>query len=66
VTDPTHPHTIGEWNEFAHGLNVSSDGNRLYDGDPINGNLVIFDSSDIQAPGRIPRSGRSAGSRGTR
>ena len=31
VSDPKHPHTIWQGNEFAHGLNVSDDGNTLYD-----------------------------------
>jgi hypothetical protein len=52
VTYPKSPHTIWEGNEFAHGLNVSADGNRLYDSDPIDGNLTILDVSQIQA--RVP------------
>jgi hypothetical protein len=53
VTDPKHPRTLWEGNVFAHGLNLSDDGNRLYDSDPINGNLVILDVSQIQA--RAPK-----------
>jgi hypothetical protein len=49
VSDPKHPHTLWEGNVFAHGLNLSDDGNRLYDSDPINGNLVILDVGQIQA-----------------
>ncbi len=49
VRDPTHPHTVWEGNVFAHGLNVSDDGNRLYDADPIDGKLVILDVSQVQA-----------------
>jgi hypothetical protein len=49
VTDPTRPRTLWDGNVYAHGLSVSSDGNRLYDADPINGNLVILDVSEIQA-----------------
>jgi hypothetical protein len=49
VSDPKHPHTLWEGNVYAHGLNLSDDGNRLYDSDPINGNLVILDVSQIQA-----------------
>jgi hypothetical protein len=49
VSDPKHPHTLWEGNEFAHGLNVSDDGNRLYDSDPITGALIILDVSQIQA-----------------
>jgi hypothetical protein len=49
VSDPTHPHTVWEGNVYAHGLNVSDDGNTLYDADPVNGNLVLLDVSQIQA-----------------
>jgi hypothetical protein len=49
VSDPYHPHTLWEGAIYAHGLNVSDDGNTLYDADPINGNLVILDVSQIQA-----------------
>jgi hypothetical protein len=48
VTDPARPHTICEGNVYAHGLSVSDDGNRLYDSDPINGNLVVLDVSQVQ------------------
>jgi hypothetical protein len=48
VTDPKHPHTLWEGAIYAHGLNVSDDGNTLYDADPINGNLVLFNVSQIQ------------------
>jgi hypothetical protein len=54
VSDPTHPHTVWEGNVFAHGLNVSADGNTLYDSDPINGNLVTLDVSQIQARKPMP------------
>jgi hypothetical protein len=49
VSNPTHPHTVWEGNVYAHGLNVSDDGNTLYDSDPINGNLVTLNVSQIQA-----------------
>jgi hypothetical protein len=49
VSDPHHPHTLWEGNEFAHGLNVSDDGNTLYDADPVDGDLTILDVSQIQA-----------------
>lgn len=48
VSDPVHPHTLWEGNVFAHGLSVSDDGNTLYDADPIDGNLVILDVSQVQ------------------
>ena len=49
VSDPHHPRTVWEGNVFAHGLNVSDDGNTLYDSDPIDGDLIILDVSQIQA-----------------
>jgi hypothetical protein len=48
VSDPRNPHTLWEGNVFAHGLNVSDDGNTLYDADPIDGKLTLLDVSDIQ------------------
>jgi hypothetical protein len=48
VSDPTHPHTIWEGNIFAHGLNLSDDGDTLYDSDPIDGNLTLLNVSQIQ------------------
>jgi hypothetical protein len=52
VTDPTKPQTIWEADEFAHGLNVSDDGNTLYDADPIDGHLTILNVSEVQE--RVP------------
>jgi hypothetical protein len=48
VSEPKHPHTLWEGAVYAHGLNVSDDGNTLYDADPINGNLVLLNVSQIQ------------------
>jgi hypothetical protein len=48
VSDPKHPKTLWEGNVFAHGLNVSDDGNTLYDSDPIDGKLTLLDVSQIQ------------------
>jgi hypothetical protein len=48
VSDPTHPRTLWDGNEFAHGLNVSDDGRTLYDSNPIDGKLTLLDVSDIQ------------------
>jgi hypothetical protein len=52
VSDPKHPRTLWQGNVFAHGLNVSADGNTLYDSDPIDGNLILLDVSQIQQ--RVP------------
>jgi len=48
VSDPQHPRTLGDYDEYAHGLTVSDDGDRLYVADPINGQLAIIDSSQVQ------------------
>jgi hypothetical protein len=49
VNNPKHPHTLWQGAVYAHGLNVSDDGDTLYDADPINGNLVLLNVSQIQA-----------------
>jgi hypothetical protein len=49
VHDPKHPRTLWKGNVFAHGLNLSDDGNTLYDADPIDGDLIILDVSQIQS-----------------
>jgi len=49
VSDPRKPKEIWKGGYFSHGLNVSADGNRLFQTDPINGNLGILDVSQIQA-----------------
>jgi hypothetical protein len=49
VTDPKHPHPIWQGSEYSHGLTLSDDGNRAYVADPINGQLLILDTSQIQA-----------------
>ena len=48
VTDPKNPHAIWQGNEISHGLSLSDDGNRAYVAD-IRGNLLILDTSQIQA-----------------
>jgi hypothetical protein len=49
VTDPKLPHTLVTLDEFAHGLNLSDDGNTLYDTNAIDGGLNILDVSEVQA-----------------
>ncbi len=48
VTDPKQPHAIWQGSVFAHGMSLSNDGNRAYVADP-SGNMLIFDTSQIQA-----------------
>jgi hypothetical protein len=54
VSNPKRPRTLWDGNVFAHGLNLNDDGTRLYDADPINGNLAILDVSQIQARAAHP------------
>ncbi len=49
VSDPHHPKTIWQGNVFAHGLNLSGDGDTLYDSDPIDGDEILLNVSQIQA-----------------
>jgi hypothetical protein len=49
VTDPTHPHAIWQGNILAHGMSLSNDGNRAYVADPTGGDMLILDTSQIQA-----------------
>jgi len=54
VSDPRNPTTIWKGNEYAHGLNLSDDGNTLYDTDPIDGGITFLDVSPIQARSVMP------------
>jgi hypothetical protein len=49
VTDPYAPHAIWQGNVFAHGMSLSSDGNRAYIADPSGRNMLILDTREIQA-----------------
>jgi hypothetical protein len=55
VTNPTQPHPIWQGNEYSHGLTLSDDGNRAYIADPINSQLLILDTSQIQAHAPNPQ-----------
>ena len=48
VSDPKHPHTIWQGNEWVHGLSLSDDGDTAYAADPVNGDLTILNVSQIQ------------------
>jgi hypothetical protein len=48
VTNPKEPHPIWHGNIRAHGMTISKNGNRAYIADP-NGDLLILDTSEIQA-----------------
>jgi hypothetical protein len=49
VSNPKAPHPIWQGNEISHGLTLSGDGNRAYIADPTGGQLLILDTSEIQA-----------------
>jgi hypothetical protein len=48
VSDPKHPHTLWQGNEFSHGGSVSDDGDRFYAADSVDGDLTTLDVSQIQ------------------
>lgn len=48
VTEPKTPHAIWHGNVQSHGMSLSDDGNRAYLAD-TDGNMVILDTSEIQA-----------------
>src|SRR3954462_331244 len=54
VTDPKSPHAIWEGNLDSHGMTLSDDGNRAYIAD-TSGNMLILDTSQIQARRSDPR-----------
>ena len=49
VTDPKAPHAIWQGNVLSHGMSLSDDGNRAYIADPTGGDMLILDTSEIQA-----------------
>lgn len=49
VTDPKAPHPVWQGNVYSHGMTLSDDGNRAYIADPTGHNMLILDTSEIQA-----------------
>jgi len=49
VSDPSSPHAVWEGHEYSHGMALSPDGNRAYIADATGGNMLILDTSEIQA-----------------
>jgi hypothetical protein len=49
VTDPKAPHVVWQGNVVSHGMTLSDDGNRAYIADPTGRNMLILDTSEIQA-----------------
>jgi hypothetical protein len=54
VTNPKEPHAVWQGNVVSHGMTLSDDGNRAYIADP-DGNMLILDTSQIQARKPDPR-----------
>ncbi len=55
VTNPKRPDPIWHGNIVSHGMSLSDDGDRAYIADPIAGELMILDTSEIQARARDPK-----------
>ncbi|MDQ6835134.1 MAG: hypothetical protein M3016_03005 [Actinomycetota bacterium] len=49
VSDPKQPHAIWQGNIVSHGMTLSDNGNRAYIADPTGGDMLILDTSQIQA-----------------
>jgi hypothetical protein len=49
VSDPKHPSAIWQGHVYSHGMSLSDNGNRAYVADPANHNMLILDTSEIQA-----------------
>jgi hypothetical protein len=49
LSDPAHPSTVWVGNIYVHGMTMSDDGNSAYMADPVNHELLILDTSQIQA-----------------
>ncbi len=49
VTDPKNPHAIWQGFISSHGMSLSDDGNRAYIADSSGGDMLILDTSQIQA-----------------
>jgi len=49
VTNPADPVDLWEGNIVSHGMTLSDDGNRAYIADATGGDLLILDTSEIQA-----------------
>jgi hypothetical protein len=48
VSDPKHPYDLWQGDIYSHGMSISDDGDTAYVADPINGDLVLLNVSQIQ------------------
>src|SRR3954451_11820738 len=55
VADTKNPHVLWYGAILSHGMSLSDDGNRAYIADPTNRNLLILDTSEIQARNSDPQ-----------
>jgi hypothetical protein len=55
AADPKQPHAVWQGNIVAHGMTLSDDGDRAYVADPTGGNMLILDTSQIQARKTSPK-----------
>jgi hypothetical protein len=49
VSDTKDPHVLWQGNVLSHGMSLSDDGNRAYVADPTGRDMLIMDTSEIQA-----------------
>src|SRR3954451_14905909 len=49
VSDPKAPHVVWHGNEVSHGMSLSDDGNRAYIADATGRDMLILDTTEIQA-----------------
>ncbi|MEA2167134.1 MAG: hypothetical protein QOF76_434, partial [Solirubrobacteraceae bacterium] len=49
VSNPKDPYTVRAINIPSHGINLSADGNTLYETNPIDGGIALLDVSGVQA-----------------
>src|SRR4051812_21005551 len=55
VSNPKAPHSIDTINIPSHGINVSDDGNTLYETNALDGGMALLDVSEIQARKPSPK-----------
>jgi hypothetical protein len=55
VSDTKNPHVLWQGNVLSHGMTLSDDGNRAYVADPTGRDMLIMDTSEIQARKADPR-----------
>jgi hypothetical protein len=48
VTDPHNPRPIWQGALYSHGLTLSDNGDRAYVADPVDGQLIILDTTQVQ------------------